>query len=770
MGRAARGARAGGAQPERPASRPSPARGRIMHMEKQARPESERAERPALQEDSLAREGEGRRAGARPAEPVDAGDAGEDGAEAPDPSDAQDAAAPELPLELPAPLRSAMKRRGFTELTSIQQTVLHAEAEGRSLRISSQTGSGKTVALGFALARELIAEGARGNPRWSKSGDEEPRRVGPVALVITPTRELAVQVRDELGWLFEEVRGVSIEVVVGGTDMGRDRRNLARLPALVVGTPGRLLDHVKSGALRTESVRHVVLDEADQMLDMGFRDELEAIVEQLPDERRSHLVSATFPPQLRELADKFQRGALHVEGTRLGAANSDIEHVVHIIKPADRYAAIVNVLLSFRGERCLVFVRRRADAAELAERLTADGFAVLPFSGELPQAQRTRTLEAFRKGVVGVLVSTDVAARGIDVPDISVVLHADVPENSEIYTHRSGRTGRAGKKGHSVMLLPFGARRHVARLLDVAGITVSSQPVPTAEKLRRAVSKETRRRAHALLEAGADRDLDSRQLAYAATLAEGRDPVAVIAALLQMAEPKLCCEPMPVAQVEQRAREDAPAPRFAPRPSPGRREARPSRDADRDLGGFRGGDARPRHRDGDGPPRAWPGRRDDEGAPFRGGEAPFADSRERAGGGLSRRFESGGFTSGGPASFSSGPSDARRVERGPREGREERFERAARGEPERQRGGGGGGDFVRFFVNWGERRGATPARLLAHLCRRTGVEGREVGAIRVQPGSSSFEVAARLAPEFERRAREPDPEEPSIRITRFAPR
>ena len=193
-------------------------------------------------------------------------------------------------------------------------------------------------------------------------------------------------------------RGLRVEAVLGGTSIGNERRLLASGPQIVVGTPGRVLDHLNSGALDSSSTEHVVLDESDRMFDMGFRDELEGILERLPDERRTHLISATFPKQVQRLADRFQQDVLHVEGTRLGDANQDIEHVAHRIQAKECYGALVNLLLLHEGRRCLVFVERRVDVNSLAEKLSGDGFPVQAFSGELPQAQRTRTLNGFRRG------------------------------------------------------------------------------------------------------------------------------------------------------------------------------------------------------------------------------------------------------------------------------------------------------------------------------------------------------------------------------------
>lgn len=442
-------------------------------------------------------------------------------------------ATPELPAGIPEPLARAMGRRGFVALTSVQSAVLEANSEDRDLRISSQTGSGKTVAIGLALAHHLTVSPSDGSSRR-----------GPSVLVLVPTRELAMQVREELSWLFEGVRGLAIDVVMGGTSIGLERRSLARHPRIVVGTPGRTLDHMKAGALVCEQVEHVVLDESDRMLEMGFREELEAILEGMPAERRTHLISATFPGPVRKLADRFQRGALHIEGTRLGEANRDIEHVAHVVDRRECYPALVNRLLLNEGGRCLIFVERRVDATSLAAKLSGDGFPVQSFSGELPQAQRTRTLNAFRDGTIKTLVSTDVAARGIDVPDIELVIHLDPPADADAYVHRSGRTGRAGRAGRSVLLVPPVARTRIGRLLAAARIEVEWKPIPTAPKVRKQLRKRFRQQIHERL--AAEGAPTQQQIDYAKGLLDGRDPAEVVALLLELAQPTPAREPMDV--------------------------------------------------------------------------------------------------------------------------------------------------------------------------------------------------------------------------------
>ena len=546
---------------------------------------------------------------------------------------------------VPAPLREAIVARGFEKLTSVQEAVLSSEGSGRNLRISSQTGSGKTLALGIRLACDLIP--ADDDSTVARGAE------GPRVLLITPTRELAVQVADELRWLFARIKGVAVEVVTGGSDIGRERRALSKSPAVLVGTPGRLLDHMRSRRLNCSSFRQVVLDEADQMLDMGFRDELEAILEFLPEDRCSHLVSATFPEIVKRLADRFQENPLHVEGTRLGVANADIQHVAHRIRRRQLNAAIINVLLHARGERVLVFVRRRVDATELAERLSANGLAAAPFSGELNQTQRTRTLNAFKNGEQDILIATDVAARGIDVPEIDTVIHADVPADVDIYTHRSGRTGRAGRKGRSVLMVPEHSQGHVRRIFSSAGVEAQWQPVPSPAQIEKRYTKTFRRDLHAIL---ADSSLVSKkQTSYAKFLLEQpeqRDPLEILAALLQMAEPKPALQGYSIAEVSE-----------------GSGHSRDSRG--------------PRHPRNSGPRRK--------------------------------------------ASF---------------------------------------GAFQSFEINWGTSKGANASRILSHLCRRGNVSSSEVGAIRLGPAFSTFEISIASSEGFEKAARRPDGRDPNPDIRR----
>ncbi|HEY2513745.1 MAG TPA: DEAD/DEAH box helicase [Polyangiaceae bacterium] len=371
-------------------------------------------------------------------------------------------------------LAGALEKRGFTALTAVQQAVLAPELAGRDLRVSSQTGSGKTVAIGLSI-RDLVQE-----PSPGERGVARPR-----ALVVVPTRELAKQVNEELTWLFAPFQA-RVASATGGSDYREERRAFSAAPVVVVGTPGRLLDHLNRGSIDATGIAAVVLDEADRMLDLGFREELESILGFAPEGHLTHLVSATFPGDVVALANRVQSDPMRIEATPLGTANADIDHLVHLVPQHERLAAIINLLLATPGAQTLVFARTRADVAEITSLLGDEGFEVRALSGEMEQGERNRALAAFKKGTLHALVATDVAARGIDVQDIARVIHAEPPTDADSYTHRSGRTGRAGKKGtSSVLASPAGLAR-VSQLLRRARVRFRVEPIPTAEQIRRA--------------------------------------------------------------------------------------------------------------------------------------------------------------------------------------------------------------------------------------------------------------------------------------------
>jgi ATP-dependent RNA helicase DeaD len=450
-----------------------------------------------------------------------------------------------------APLARALARRGFSSLTPVQLAVLDPAHAGHDLRIASRTGSGKTVALGLVLGSMLEAP----RERLVVPGAAAPR-----ALLIAPTRELAAQVGRELQWLYAEL-GLEVCVVTGGTSVGGERRSLARNPAIVVGTPGRLCDHVERGALDLSAVEAAVLDEADQMLDLGFREALESLLGACPEGSRRHLVSATFPRAVEALANRYQKNAKLVAGSSPEEAHEDITYLVHLVRPGERYAALVNVLLMSPDDRTLVFVRTRADAGTVSARLIKDGFRAAALSGELAQAERTRTLDAFRHGSISVLVCTDVASRGIDVPEVQRVIHGDLPDGPETLTHRSGRTGRAGNKGTSVLLVPADRRGFAQMLLRGARIFARLCPPPSVEDVQQAADERMFEQLSAEIE-GADAHTELAQ-----RLLEAMEPEQLVKALLARLAQDGPCAPRALTEIDTRP------PRPAPKPAP-RRELR----------------------------------------------------------------------------------------------------------------------------------------------------------------------------------------------------
>ena len=371
-----------------------------------------------------------------------------------------------------APLARALADRNYSEPTPVQAAVLEEAAAGRDLLVSSQTGSGKTVAYGLALGADLIGE-----------AEMLPRAGLPLALIVAPTRELALQVQRELAWLYGEAKA-RIIACVGGMDPRREAMLLAEGAHIVVGTPGRLRDHLDRGQLDLSALKAVVLDEADEMLDLGFRDDLEFILEAAPEERRSLLFSATLPKAIIALAKSYQRDALRIEVAGTEGGHADIEYRAVRVYPRESELAVVNLLRFYDAPCALVFCNTRNAVRHLEAALLERGFAAVSLSGELSQSERNSALQALRDGRARICVATDVAARGIDLPGLTLVIHAELPNDPEVMQHRSGRTGRAGKKGISALLVPPSRRRKAQMLLAGAGVEAEWVAAPTPDEIR----------------------------------------------------------------------------------------------------------------------------------------------------------------------------------------------------------------------------------------------------------------------------------------------
>jgi ATP-dependent RNA helicase DeaD len=344
-------------------------------------------------------------------------------------------------------------------------------------------------------------------------------------------------------------------------DPRREARALAAGAHVVVGTPGRLRDHLERRNLDLSALRAVVLDEADEMLDMGFREELEAILDVTPPDRRTVLFSATLPKPILELARRYTREARRVAATP-EEAHADIEYRAHVVAPRERDHAIVNVLRDLEPPSALVFRATREAVQHTATGLGERGFEVVAISGELTQAERTRALKSLRDGRARVLVATDVAARGLDLPGIALVLHADLPRDAAALQHRSGRTGRAGRKGLAVLLAAPAERFRLERMMREARITVKWSPVPAADEVR---ARDGARLAADVAALGADATDEDRELA--GRLLSANDALAVALALVRRERARL---PAPEELPETaRAAREVPAAREARRPRGG---------------------------------------------------------------------------------------------------------------------------------------------------------------------------------------------------------
>ncbi len=535
----------------------------------------------------------------------------------------------ELPLH--PKIAAALERRGYETATSVQAAVVASALAGRDLLVSSQTGSGKTIAFGMLLADALLVEGV-----------SPPR--APRALVVAPTRELAAQVGGELSWLFADAHA-RLGVFTGGTAVGPDLRKLRAGLDIAVGTPGRLKDLHRREAIDLSALQVLVLDEADEMLDLGFKEDLEYLLGHAPAERRTLLFSATLPKEIERLAATYQRKAVRVDPRTQGGGeeHADIRYVAHLVRPDDRLAAVVNVLLAAGDGRAIVFCRTREGVGDLHQRLLDHGFRAAAIAGDRAQGERDRALGALREGTARVLVATNVAARGLDLPDVELVIHAALPENAESLTHRSGRTGRAGKKGTSVVIADVTERRKAERILSGARKPVQWSAAPGKAEVQRAAYQ---RLASDLINdakaTGRDEAEDEGMEALADRL-RATLPERTLVALLLKREVSRLPPPLPLQHV--------------------------------DLAPPRGRDERPR-------------------------------SLQQP---------------------------------------------------------------VIFRVNLGADAKAEPAWLLPLICRRGDVTRREIGAIRVGPRSTTFEVAPDAASKFARAASRPDPRAPQVQIEPVRP-
>jgi ATP-dependent RNA helicase DeaD len=610
-------------------------------------------------------------------------------------------------------LQRALTARGYVEPTPVQAAIMAPEVDVRDVLVSAQTGSGKTVAFGLALAKTLLGD----VERFAASG-------APRALIVTPTRELAMQVHRELSWLYAET-AARITTCVGGMDPRRESHALAHGVHIVVGTPGRLCDHLARGSLVLERIAAVVLDEADEMLDMGFREDLERLLEAAPKERRTLMFSATIPKPIATLAKHYQRDAMRIATSGEGDRHRDIEYQVVSIVPRERDLAVVNLLRFHDAHGALVFCGTRDGVTHLAANLSERGFAVAALSGELSQRERNQALQALRDGRARVCVATDVAARGLDLPDLGLVIHADLPQNKEMLVHRSGRTGRAGKKGLAIIVAVDAARRFVESLLYSARVEAAWRLPPSSDDIRSRDQEHLVGEIQALTEEISDADRE-----VARTLLVDRAAEDLVAALVRL------------------RREARPAPEeltvpmsMRPRPSGDRRSP-----AGRDAGD------RPRydhavrvpHRGGHDDRAQRPDRAE---RPARVDGAQRPDRAERR-----------------PDRPDRPPAEhIEHVEHGPPAHAPTRPDHPARTQPS-DHDHDDDRKLVWFTINIGRSKNADPKWLIPLLCRRGGISKNAIGKIQILARETRVEISHDVSARFAAAVREPDSKDRNIHI------
>ncbi|GAB1427596.1 hypothetical protein MASR2M17_10230 [Aminivibrio sp.] len=330
----------------------------------------------------------------------------------------------------------ALKKKGFSTPTPVQEKVLERNEFSSDLIVRAKTGSGKTLAFLLPLLQEMELPLSK-----------------PSILILSPTRELAQQTAREAEWLSRYL-DISVATLVGGLDMAAQIRTLREGAVIVVGTPGRTLDHVNRGTLKTDGIHSVILDEGDHMLDMGFRDELEGILDKLPNRERTWLFSATMPREVRDLSKKYLTSPVSLSLVEDGEQHEDIVHRAYLVPSRHKMEGLVNILLWERPKRGLIFCHTRLETMQVAQRLTSEGFNAGSLHGEMTQRERNAVLSSFKNGHLPLLVATNVAARGLDVDAVTHVIQIGLPDDRDTFIHRSGRTGRAGHGDEYPAALP----------------------------------------------------------------------------------------------------------------------------------------------------------------------------------------------------------------------------------------------------------------------------------------------------------------------------
>lgn len=420
-------------------------------------------------------------------------------------------------LGLAEPVLKAVLELGYETPSPIQLAAIPAMLAGRDILGQAQTGTGKTAAFALPLLSNL---------------DPEVRTVQ--ALVLTPTRELAQQVAESIENYGKHLRGMRVLAIYGGAAFGPQLKSLERGVQVVVGTPGRIMDHLRRGTLKLDHIRTLVLDEADEMLNMGFQEDVEWIMGHVPETRQTALLSATLPPAIRKLVDKYLDNPERIQITQKKQTVETISQSFWMVSHHHKLDAFGHLLDRVEFDAAICFVRTRGAADELANVLRSRGLAASSLHGDMQQRERDRAVEALKNGDLDIIIATDVAARGLDVPRISLVINYDIPTDPEAYVHRIGRTGRAGRDGAAILLVTPRERRLLQTIERMTGQVMQAFKLPSADDV-------ANRRVGKMFEAIEQR-FAGQDLSFYADLVNqflgqnGKDPELLAAALMSMVE------------------------------------------------------------------------------------------------------------------------------------------------------------------------------------------------------------------------------------------
>ncbi len=365
-------------------------------------------------------------------------------------------------LNITEPILRAITDMGFEEATPIQAKAIPIELTGADVVGQAQTGTGKTAAFGIPLLQKI-----------------DPRSKKLQAIVLCPTRELAIQVADEIRQLAKYMHGIKVLPIYGGQDIVKQIRSLKVGTQIIIGTPGRVMDHMRRKTVKFDYIHTVILDEADEMLNMGFREDIETILSQVPEERQTIMFSATMPKPILEITHQYQKDAQLVKVVKKELTVPKIEQYYYEVKPKNKEEVLCRLLDIHAPKLSLIFCNTKRQVDELTLALQNRGYFAEGLHGDLKQSQRDRVMNGFRNGKTDILVATDVAARGIDVDDVEAVFNYDLPQDDEYYVHRIGRTGRAGRTGQA---FSFVIGREVYKLRDIqryCKTKIYLQPIPS---------------------------------------------------------------------------------------------------------------------------------------------------------------------------------------------------------------------------------------------------------------------------------------------------